>query len=97
MNSRTYAAIQAKITAIKADPIAWAQADRKQFLTTLGSAALHAAVHTNEQLQEHAASELKRAESLLENASPEPEDTTDWDRLRRANARAHRAIEHDEP
>jgi hypothetical protein len=93
MNAKTYESIQAKVDAIKADPIEWARSAEKRFQATMGSAAMFAVPPSEEQLREYASEHLQRAEALLEGEEPEAEEPIDMERLQRANARTRRAIE----
>ena len=95
MDATVRAAIKAKIAAITADPLAWAQADEEKFIKTLGSGARHAKRDSEPELREAAAEELVRAKALLAEAGDEGStpDRHDMARQMRANERAREVIE----
>ncbi len=95
MHATARAAIEKKIAAITADPLAWAVAHREEFLETLGSAGWNARKWSEAEYLAEAANELAHSKGLLAEAGePEPEPAVDMERLMRANARARRAVEH---
>jgi len=88
-------AVEAKIEAIKRDPLGWAKADEAEVLRTMGSGARYARRFSEDELRDHAAKQLAKAESLLASrpaaqaAAPSSEEMA---RLARANERTHKIM-----
>ena len=94
MDAMIRAAIERKIAAIIADPLAWAKAAEEKFLATLGSGRRGAKESSEAEHLAYAAKELAHARELLAEAGePEKSEPVDMGRLMRANARARRAAE----